>query len=208
MNEITGFTIFRSYHEAIKELPKKDRGEILISMLEFVFEDKKPNFNSYKKMAWKLIEPNLIKSKNKGKNAKKTKSNQNQIEIKLKSNKNQIKITHLLILYPYININNILKHYILVKGDYKGEKPFKFYGSQKNVKLTEKELQKLKEKFSDYEERIEDLSLYIASKGKKYKSHYATILTWSRKEKSNKPKTAGERWEETKRNFLKDGEND
>ena len=29
---------------------------------------------------------------------------------------------------------------------------------------------------------IEKLSSYIASKGKKYKSHYATILNWSRKD--------------------------
>ncbi len=33
------------------------------------------------------------------------------------------------------------------------------------------------------EEYIKDLSLYIQSKGKKYKSHYATILTWHRKNK-------------------------
>lgn len=63
------------------------------------------------------------------------------------------------------------------------------YGEYKNVLLTDEELDKLKERFSDYKIRIEQLSEYIASKGTKYKSHYATILSWARREKeSNKEK--------------------
>jgi len=64
-----------------------------------------------------------------------------------------------------------------VKNDKKN-----IYGEFKNVKLLEKEYQKLVLQFgeSGTNERIENLSLYIASKGKKYSSHYATILTWER----------------------------
>jgi hypothetical protein len=51
-----------------------------------------------------------------------------------------------------------------------------------NVRLTDEELEKLKKKFPyDYNKRIDDLSIYISSKGDKYKSHYSTILSWSRK---------------------------
>ena len=64
------------------------------------------------------------------------------------------------------------------------------YGEFNNVSLSDEELEKLKEKFpKDYQNRIEKLSAYIASTGKKYKSHYATILNWSRKEESNKPQS-------------------
>lgn len=56
------------------------------------------------------------------------------------------------------------------------------YGQFENVLLTNDEYQKLKERFPDYDEKIENLSGYIASKGDKYKSHYATILNWSRKD--------------------------
>lgn len=66
----------------------------------------------------------------------------------------------------------------------------KNYGKFENVLLTEEEHQKLQEEFADYQERIDDLSLYIKSKGKKYKDHYATILTWARrdrKQQSSKP---------------------
>lgn len=57
------------------------------------------------------------------------------------------------------------------------------YGEFKNVKLTKEEYKKLEEKkLLPY---IEQLSSYIASSGKRYKSHYATILNWSRKDKNN-----------------------
>ena len=65
----------------------------------------------------------------------------------------------------------------------KGSKPIKHkYGEYSNVLLTDDELQKLKNEYSDWSERIERLSSYIASKGAKYKSHYATIRNWARKE--------------------------
>ncbi|MCO7124144.1 hypothetical protein NIA71_19690 [Ihubacter massiliensis] len=57
------------------------------------------------------------------------------------------------------------------------------YGEFKNVRLTDRELAKLQERFPyDWQDRIERLSSYMSSKGKKYESHYATILNWARKE--------------------------
>ena len=65
----------------------------------------------------------------------------------------------------------------------KPKKPVKHkYGEYKNVLLTDEELQKLKTEYSDYEERIERLSSYVASTGKSYKSHYATIRNWAKKD--------------------------
>ena len=57
-----------------------------------------------------------------------------------------------------------------------------------NVLITEEELGRLKERFPyDWEDRVERLSEYMKSKGKRYKSHYATILTWARKDADKKP---------------------
>jgi predicted phage replisome organizer len=65
----------------------------------------------------------------------------------------------------------------------KKSKPVKHkYGEYNNVLLTDDELEKLKAEYSDYEERIERLSSYVASTGKPYKSHYATIRNWARKD--------------------------
>jgi len=57
-------------------------------------------------------------------------------------------------------------------------------GTFQNIKLTQLEKEKLETKFGEHDahRRIDVLSEYIASKGKKYSSHYATILTWARKE--------------------------
>ena len=70
----------------------------------------------------------------------------------------------------------------------KPKKPVKHkYGEYKNVLLTDDELDKLKNEYPDWEARIERLSSYIASKGTKYKSHYATIRNWARKDAENRP---------------------
>ncbi len=58
------------------------------------------------------------------------------------------------------------------------------YGQFSNVLLTENEYAKLRERFSeiDADAKIENLSIGIESKGYKYKSHYATILNWARRD--------------------------
>ena len=57
------------------------------------------------------------------------------------------------------------------------------YGEYGNVLLADDELEKLKSEYpNDWENRINRLSEYIASTGKKYKSHLATIRAWARKE--------------------------
>ena len=71
------------------------------------------------------------------------------------------------------------------KNDKKEKNEKKIYGEFKNVKLSDDELKKLKTKFKDFDGRIESLSGYVASTGRKYRSHYATILNWSRKEASD-----------------------
>ena len=60
------------------------------------------------------------------------------------------------------------------------------YGEYNNVLLSDAEYEKLKEEFpNDYRERIDKLSEYIASTGKKYKNFLATIRSWAKRDKSN-----------------------
>jgi len=60
------------------------------------------------------------------------------------------------------------------------------YGEYNNVLLTDEELEKLQVQFDDWSERIERVSEYVESTGKQYKSHYAVIRTWARKEEREK----------------------
>ena len=58
------------------------------------------------------------------------------------------------------------------------------YGDNQNVLMTKEEYDKLSEKFpNDLEKRINNLSYYMASTGKSYKSHYMTIIAWARRDK-------------------------
>ena len=71
------------------------------------------------------------------------------------------------------------------------------YGAYSNVLLSDTDLEKLKAEFPDWQERIERLSEYIASTGKSYKNHLATIRSWAKKDKQT-PKSYGKRTTEEK----------
>lgn len=61
------------------------------------------------------------------------------------------------------------------------------HGVYGNVLLSEEELGRLQSEFPyEYEDRIERLSEYMASTGKAYKNHLATIRNWARREKPQK----------------------
>lgn len=60
------------------------------------------------------------------------------------------------------------------------------FGEFENVLLAKEEIDKLKSKLGEQTDSyIERLSNYIASTGKRYKSHYATILSWIQKDNQN-----------------------
>jgi len=61
------------------------------------------------------------------------------------------------------------------------------YGEFKNVLLSDDEYQKLKDRFGALvPDMIETLSEGIESKGYKYRSHYATLLAWKRRDERMK----------------------
>lgn len=58
------------------------------------------------------------------------------------------------------------------------------HGEYQNVLLSDDDLDKLKTEFpSDWNQRIQRLSEYMASSGKSYKNHLATIRNWARRDK-------------------------
>ena len=62
--------------------------------------------------------------------------------------------------------------------------PHSFYGEYKNIRLTEEEYRKLKDKLQGHTDMmIEKLSRYIKSTGKTYQDHYVTILNWYEQDK-------------------------
>lgn len=57
------------------------------------------------------------------------------------------------------------------------------FGEFKNVLLTVEEKDKLKARYGSgaAKQLVEELSAYIASQGKRYKDHYATLLNWAKR---------------------------
>lgn len=73
------------------------------------------------------------------------------------------------------------------------------YGEYKNVMLSDEELAKLQAEFpTDWQQRIERVSEYVAKTGKGYKNYLATIRSWAR---NDKPQPAKE--PEKKHSWMK-----
>ena len=66
------------------------------------------------------------------------------------------------------------------------------YGSYGNVLLTDAEYQKLSADIPYLDKLIEQLSAYMESTGKKYKSHAATLRVWAARDRNQqKPRSSG-----------------
>ena len=65
-----------------------------------------------------------------------------------------------------------------------------FCGVCRNVCLSDAEYADLKERFPDYRNKIDNLSRYMASTGKRYESHYQTILLWAARDAGQKGRNA------------------
>ena len=96
MDERSQFTFYRSFWEAVKGLPKKDRLPILESIIEYALDGKAPSGLSQSQSAFfLLVKPNLdasrkkaasgkqggSKQKAKGKQTKREKENEIEVEI-------------------------------------------------------------------------------------------------------------------------------
>lgn len=88
------------------------------------------------------------------------------------------------------NRNGDIEKEIDIELEKEGEKekdkilPPILFGEYKNIRLTDEEYQKLKDKLQGHTEiMIEKLSRYIKSKGTDYKDHYVTILNWYEQDK-------------------------
>ena len=100
MDERSQFTFYRSFWEAVKGLPKKDRLPILESIMEYALDGKAPSGLSQSQSAFfLLVKPNLDASRKKAANGKqggskpKAKGKQTQREKEVeKENENEVEV--------------------------------------------------------------------------------------------------------------------
>ena len=113
---------------------------------------------------------------------------------KVRIGKGRLESTHAEIPFEN-NEGNLCEN----KNPENSKKPIRHkYGTYKNVLLTDGDMNKLKSEFhDDWQSRIERLSEYIASSGKTYKNHLATIRAWAKKDKERetlKNRSVNDKW--------------
>ena len=181
--------VFTDFAEVIEPLSEAERGRLFTAMLQYASTGETAELKGAERFVWPTAKQNIDRTRveaernaacgSKGGRPKKPaetdlnrkKPAETDLNRK-KADKDKDKDKDNII--PPISPN----------GDIvplEGERPRKHkYGEYKNVLLTDDEFEKLKAEYVDYLDRIERLSSYIASTGKTYKSHYATIRNWAR----------------------------
>ena len=190
--DIKAFSFYKSYYEALKEIPEKDKKDVIFAIINYVFEDKKPKFKGTNKIIWTLIEPNLNTSKNKSngnsgapignQNASKTlenKGNNDTIKKQSKNNQNSIKnqsVPH-DISYSYSYINNALSYIIFNNSNnkeliYNLFKEYVKLREDNKYNISETIINRLVKKLNEYgktdEDKIEIISQAINGKWKDF----------------------------------------
>ena len=195
------FIFYRSFYEAIKDLPRDIQGEIYTAIMEYSLYGKETdNLKPVARSIFTLIKPQIdvnnkrfdngckggrpLKKETKEKHAKAKKEDKNQKETKEKPNKN----------YNVNDNNNDNKESTNVdkkerppKSDYERFNEWLKEHTPNVLKLqrqiTEEEFLKLKKKYS-YDQIVDILQSMENYKDapKKYTSVYLTFLKWAKKE--------------------------
>lgn len=115
----------------------------------------------------------------------------NNVTVQRSIEKYRFRVPEYILNYPNTNNTEIINHKseaidslsIGYPEKAKTSQEKQIFGEFKQVRLTVDEHVQLVDKLgkTQAEEMIEQLDQYLASKGKKYKSHYATIMVWARK---------------------------
>lgn len=176
--------VFTDFARAIEPLSDAEKGRLFVAMLEYAERGAEPDFRGNERFIWPTAKLQidreaafLLKQRENGgkggrpKNPTKpteTQQNPTKPTETQKSHKDKDKDK---------DKDNISPRKL---GDIAHARHK--YGQYDNVLLSDDELDKLKAEFPDWQDRIERLSEYIASTGKSYKSHLATIRAWARKD--------------------------
>ncbi len=210
-NGLNQIAFFRTYAEIFKSLDADQTKELLDALIDYAFYDIEPEFeNVLIKTTFLGMKNGIDVSKKRAgnNNAKKVEEEKEETEenvvVERKnesfSEKKPVvseekpvvsqKKTNALLEEEREEVEEekeIEDEVLIKKENVKEKKPTPkklHFGLFKNVLLTEQEHKNL---FIDYGDKkaidyIERLSGYIASTGKRYKSHYATIQNWARKD--------------------------
>ena len=177
------FTFYRSYFDAIQELPKAERADIILAVCDYaIYETEPEGLSPAASMAFKLIRPTLDSGRRKAENGAKGGS-------KPKANRKQT-----------AREKEVEKEYEIEKEyEYEAEvegmsiaemtedrklKMFQGKLGKNVVFLSEAQIADLLEKLDleGFDYYVDKLASFILDKGAHVKNHYETILKWWRED--------------------------
>lgn len=173
------FTFYRSYFDAIQELPKNAQSDIILAVCAYALYEIEPSgLSAMASAAFKLIRPTLDSGRRKAQSGKqggsKPKANRKQTESNVENDyKNN---------YEY-NYDADVEDDPFDASDLSADRKLKIINGDLGkgvIFLTEEQIKDLLDRlgveFFDY--YVERLANYIIDTGKKPTNHYATILKW------------------------------
>ena len=187
------FVFYKSFYEALHKLQDKElKADLFEAICELALYDNDIELtNAVGTIIMDLIRPQIVANNKRYINGKKGGApigNQNakkepmvDKENKTKTTKKQPKNNQ---KQPNVNVNENVNVNVNDNNKRNIKEKKTTYGDFNNVLLSDDEYHKLEE--SNLLTYINRLSSYIASSGKRYKSHYATILNWSRKDNEHR----------------------
>ena len=189
-SERKAFSFYRSYYEASKDLPREAQADFLMAICAYIFDGVEPELQGVASAMFKLAKPTLdtsIKRASAGQAGGKSKANGKQTDSKPEANGKQTDSNDEANPKRYM-INDYMINDQMINDKEKidkKEKPQRHkYGQYKNVLLSDDEVEKLKTEFPlDWQDRIERVSEYVASTGKKYSNFLAVIRAWAKKDR-------------------------
>ena len=196
------FIFYRSFYEAIKDLPRDIQGEVYTAIMEYGLNGTTTeNLKPLARSIFTLIKPILDFGNKqylngiKGGRPKKEKPKQNPDETQTKPNQNPNKDVDVDVEKDEENTPPIVPQ----GGQRVG---YEFFGTFHNVELKPMELRKLQMDFGESETQsaIDDLSCKLMDGTTQSQAHYATLTYWlSSRRKMNRQgqqKTKGEKLNE------------
>ena len=188
--ERKAFSFYRSYYEASKDLPTEAQAEFLMAICAYMFDGVESDLHGVASAMFKLAKPTLdtsIKRASAGQAGGKSKANGKQIKSKPEANGKQTGDNDEANPKRYMINDYMINDQVIndkEKIDKKEKQQRHKYGQYKNVLLSDDELEKLKTEFPlDWQDRIERVSEYVASTGKKYSNFLAVIRSWAKKDR-------------------------
>ena len=150
---------YRSFYEAIKELPLETQGELYNALFSYGLDFIDPELKGISKTVWILIKPQIDANIRKYHNGKIEKTKQKVSKTEAKDKQNVIKTEANVNDNVKVNVNNI-------------------YRSFAHLSISINEFQKLEMEYhkKDIDSTLDDIQNY--SKNKSYKSLYLTAKKW------------------------------